>query len=122
MIDETLNTLLNSIITTAEIYADVPPDNQPYPQVVYDIVSTVDELAIDESGITDSISRIQVDVRANTRAEAITLSDTLNATLSGYRGVVAGKRIDLIKRLDRRTIVDKKLKLYRIVQDFMVHH
>ena len=121
MIDETVFTLLDSI-TDAEVFADVPPDDKPYPQIVYDIISSSDNIALDQSGVTDSVSRVQVDVRAQSRAEAVSLSDELNATLSGYRGVGAFEEINLIKRVDRRTIIDKKTGIYRIIHDYIVYH
>ena len=124
MIDEIIFALLSDI-TTHKVYADVPPDKPEYPSVVYSIIDSVDNLALDESGVTDTVSRIQIDVRAKNRADSLSIADSLNDNLSGYRGEVNSTRIDLIKRVDRRTIATKEneaLGIYRLVQDYIVHH
>ena len=121
MIDETLYSLLSGI-TSTPVWADEPPDHSALPQVIYSITSTIENLTLDESGVSDTITNINVDVRASERSEALAIADTINATLSGYKGGVDLVQIDLIAKTGRLTIVEKELGIYRITQDYTVHH
>lgn len=123
MIDEIIYKILGSA-TNTPIFADIPPDDQGYPQVIYDIIHDSENYTLDENALSN-YTRVQIDIRALSRAQARTVHDEVNAVLSGFNGVVDGVVIDLIKKVDRKTIVTKEsqgLGIYRLVIDYIVHH
>lgn len=86
--DATLNALISG-----RLVRDSLPLDYPLPAVVYRLIDAVPEMAHDgASGV--AIVRYQFDCWAGDPGAAEALADAVTTAYGGYRGVVAGRKID----------------------------
>lgn len=105
------------------------PQGQPYPYVILNRASSVPSYTMEgPNGYT--ATRIQIDVYGDQWPSVFSDVQSLQALLSGYRGIVSGTRfqgifIDSLRDLstsDTGERVSPVTPLYRTTLDIIIHH
>lgn len=102
------------------LYWSAVGQGQGGPAAVLHTISSVPDVAM--SGPTGLVrSRIQIDCRAMTGADALALARAIEARLSGYRGTVGGTKFGGIFKDGERTEFEKDVEAFHIVSaDYLV--
>jgi hypothetical protein len=85
---------------------DVIPQGKAGAAAVMYLISAIpDYHTAGPSGLVES--RVQIDCRASTKADALALARAIETTLSGYSGTVAGIKFKPIMKVGSRSRFDK---------------
>lgn len=75
-------------LVSNRIYADILPDNESHPAIVYQLISTIPYSSLnDDTGIL--VSRMQFTLIADSKSASIQLSDAMKTALQRFKGVVS---------------------------------
>lgn len=117
-----------SAIVGNRVYPDVLPQAPTLPAIRYQRISTARDQYRTLIGKAEYASpRMQVDVYALSRSQAISIAQAIYVLLEGFAGLVAGLRIDAVSTADEAGDLEEGVgpggvSLYRQRLDFIVYH
>jgi hypothetical protein len=125
MIETALRSILVNDDTVAALttrcYPVMLPQNPTYPLILYTKISG--ERAHHLSGVSGHAHpRFQVEAWAETYTAAKTLAEAIREALDGYMGTDSGVEIGSCLIDSEHDIYEPELKVYRVLQDYMIWH
>lgn len=126
MISSAVYTLLTSYtditdLCSTRIYPDFLPEGVTFEAIRYRMTSETGVSAHD-GPIGLYKHNVQFDCYASTGLEAEALARAVRQNIEGYRGTVAGYRIDGIFFINALSDFDNDLNARRRILDFMIHY
>jgi Protein of unknown function (DUF3168) len=113
-------------IVAGRVYPMIAPQSAAMPRVTYTIVSTdIDQILTGPSGLR--ITRMQIDNRATSYAQAKSLADLVRAALDNLSGLIDSTDIQTVQV---QTLIDNyeqptdgdQIGTYNVVLELVTHH
>lgn len=111
-------TALTALCST-RIWGGRLPDNSSFPAVSWQIISSQHSYNVGDVGELRSVL-IQIDCRANTHADSLTMAAAINAGLDGFKGAIGSVNVVAIFHEDEQDFQEPEIPVFRRILEFTI--